>query len=282
MQYPPGTGAALALFPEGYQVIPLYVVANMVALVFALVALLRAWSPPSLALAALFGLSAIYLMINPTKASYSMAPTMMVCAAAGWLTANLFSSTLSRKRFWLAMTIGLLFGLSASFRLANLFLSAGYCVYFLGAFLLARSNKTFLEGLVFGVAFLIGILPVLAVNWINAGGPLVTTYTSIDVMPPEINFAILRSYLVDLQFLLLVIAVAWTAAVWRWPGSKPAVLVVATNLLVNIAFFMTHPVFTPYYVVPISMLSLWTLLFVTLSPQAAMADSRAVMRPSAA
>jgi hypothetical protein len=26
---------------------------------------------------------------------------------------------------------------------------------------------------------------------------------------------------------------------------------------------MTHPIFTPYYIIPIEMLSLWTLLFVT-------------------
>ena len=36
------------------------------------------------------------------------------------------------------------------------------------------------------------------------------------------------------------------------------------NLLVNLAFFMSHPVFTPYYTVPIAMLSLWTLLFASL------------------
>ncbi|MDP4361136.1 hypothetical protein QR510_31370, partial [Escherichia coli] len=68
----------LALFPAGFQVIPLYVVANLVALAFGFVALLRASSPASLALAATFGLAALYLMINPTKASYSMAPTMIV------------------------------------------------------------------------------------------------------------------------------------------------------------------------------------------------------------
>ena len=27
---------------------------------------------------------------------------------------------------------------------------------------------------------------------------------------------------------------------------------------------MSHPVFTPYYIIPIDMLSLWTLLFATL------------------
>jgi hypothetical protein len=45
-----------------------------------------------------------------------------------------------------------------------------------------------------------------------------------------------------------------------------AALVVAGNLVVNLIFFMTHPVFTPYYTIPIAMLSLWTLLFATLIP----------------
>jgi len=272
MQYPPGTGAALALFPEGYQVIPLYVVANMVVFAFALVALFRASSPPMLTLAAVFGVIALYMMINPAKASYSMAPTMMVCATAGLLSASLLSSISPRERFWLSVAVGLLIGVAATFRLANLFLSAGYCAYFLGAFLLAPSRKTLLEGIVFGAAFVIGTSPVLAANWINAGSPFMTTYTSIDVKPPEIDFTVLRSYLFDLQFFLLIAAVAWTMTVWRKPGAKQAVLVVAANLLVNIIFFMTHPVFTPYYVVPIAMLSMWTLLFVTLSPQRAASD----------
>ena len=69
LQYPPGTGAVLALFPAGFQVIPLYIVANLFALAFGLLALFRASSPASLTLAAIIGLAALYLMINPTKAS---------------------------------------------------------------------------------------------------------------------------------------------------------------------------------------------------------------------
>jgi hypothetical protein len=279
LQYPPGTGAALALFPEGYQVIPLYVVANIAAFAFALVALFRASSPPMLTLAAVFGLAAIYLMINPTKASYSMAPTMILCAAAGLFGARLFTSTASRERLWLAITVGFLIGLSAVFRLPNLFLASGYCVFFLGAFLLARSRQTFLEGLAFGVAFLIGTSPMLAANWINAGSPLSTTYSAIDALPPEIDLAVLRSYLVDLQFYLLVLAIAWTAVIWRRADTRQVALVVAINLVVNIIFFMTHPLFTPYYTVPASMLSLWTLLFATLTPRTAVADNRAVAQP---
>jgi hypothetical protein len=282
LQYPPGTGAALALFPAGFQVIPLYVVANLVALAFGLVALFRASSPASLALAAIFGLTALYLMINPTKASYSMAPTMIVCALAGFFSARLFASNASGERLRLALIVGFLIGLSVAFRLPNLFLSVGYCFFFLGAFLLARSRQTFLEGLAFGVALLIGMVPTLAANWINAGSPLTTTYGSVDAVPPAIDLATLRSYLVDVQFFLLVAAIIWTTAMWRRAGARQAVLVVAANLVVNIGFFMSHPIFTPYYTVPIAKLSLWTLLFATLTSREAAADNRALVRPASA
>ncbi len=53
------------------------------------------------------------------------------------------------------------------------------------------------------------------------------------------------------------------------PG-RVAVLV-AVNLAVNLIFFMTHPIFTPYYIIPIDMLSLWTLLFATLGLRAGQA-----------
>ena len=122
MQYPPGTGFALALFREGFQVIPLYVLANLTILAFALLALFRARDPASLGLAAVFGLAALYLMINPSKASYSVPPTMMVCAAAGFLTVKYFAGS-QRHRLLIIGLVGFLIGLSVNFRLPNLFLA---------------------------------------------------------------------------------------------------------------------------------------------------------------
>jgi hypothetical protein len=146
IQYPPGTGFVLALFPQGFQVIPLYVLTSVAAFAFALAATVYASALFSLVLVAGFGGAAIYLMINPTKASYSMAPTM--------------------KR------------------------------------LRDRSRK------------------------------------------------------------------------------GQAAVVVAGNLVVNLIFFMTHPVFTPYYTIPVAMLSLWTLLFATLIPdREAIGDSLAFRQP---
>jgi hypothetical protein len=269
IQYPPGTGFVLAAFPAGFQVIPLFMLASLVAFGFALLALLRATTIPQVLLAAVFGEAAVYLMINPTKASYSMAPTMMICALTGYLTARLFAASAQRQRFLLVALIGLLIGLAVSFRLPNAVLSAGYFAFFLVAFLMARNRETFLEGFIFGIAFLIGVAPTLAAHAINAGSPFATTYGGIDVAPPELNATVLLSYVADLQFVLLVIAAAWSALVLRFyyrGRAGQAALLVAVNLALNIFFFMTHPVFTPYYTVPISMLSLWTLLFATLKP----------------
>jgi 4-amino-4-deoxy-L-arabinose transferase-like glycosyltransferase len=282
LQYPPGTGFALSLFPAGFQVIPLYVLANVTIFGFALLGLFRARDPASLTLAAVFGIVAIYLMINPAKASYSVAPTMMACALAGLLTARLFMGG-QRHRLVLTALVGLVIGLSVNFRLPNLFLSAGYCLVLFVSFLLARNKETLLQGISFAIAFLAGIAPTLIANTINAGSPLSTTYGGVDAVAPELNSSVLWSYLTNVQFVLLLIACAWTGLLWRsgrQGGVRQLALVVAGNLVANLIFFMTHPLFTPYYTMPIAMLSLWTLLFATLDARSeTVRDSLALRQP---
>jgi hypothetical protein len=87
------------------------------------------------------------------------------------------------------------------------------------------------------------------------------------------------SYLVDVQFTLLAISVAWTAWLWRFDRGRArgVALLIGANLAVNLIFFMTHPIFTPYYIIPIDMLSLWTLLFATLDLRA---DKSAFPKPA--
>jgi hypothetical protein len=274
MQYPPGTGFVLASFPEGFQVIPLYVVTTVIIFGLALLGIYAARTTPSIFLAAAFGCLAVYLMINPTKASYSMAPTMVSCALAGLLTARFFLPG-QRHRLLLAGLIGLIIGLSVNFRLPNLFLSTGYLLFFAVSFLWSRKIEVALQGVLFGVAFLAGMAPTLLANAINAGSPLSTTYGGGDVTPPDFSFGIIWQYVADMQFVLLVLAVAWTAAMWRstrTAGIGRIALVTAGNLLLNIAFFMSHPVFTPYYTIPIAMLSLWSLLFASLMQPAEAVD----------
>lgn len=265
MTPPPGTGFVLALFPEGFQVVPLYALANMIIAGFALYGVWRARESVSLALVAMFGLLSIYFMINPTKASYSMAPTMVVCALTGLFTARLFAG--QGRRLPTIAIVGVLLGLSASFRIANVVLAAGYFLFFGLSFLIQRNRESFVSGLALGFAFLVGLLPVLAANLVNSGNPLVSAYGGPDTAAPHLDPAVLHAYLTDMQFQLAVMACAWTALLWRFAnqaGARQLALLVAGNLALNLAFFATHPVFTQYYVMPVVMLSFWTLLFATI------------------
>jgi len=127
--------------------------------------------------------------------------------------------------------------------------------------------------------------PTLISNAINAGSPFTTTYGGPDVAPPELDASVLWQYLRDAQFTLLAIAAAWTAWLWRYNrgGARQVAIVLAANLVVNLIFFMTHPVFTPYYIIPIDMLSLWTLLFATLELRGeAVADGTGLLQPAKA
>jgi len=267
MQYPPGTGFVLALFPQGFQVIPLYVLATVVVFGFALLGIFRARSNPAILLTTVFGCLAIYLMINPAKASYSVAPTMPVCALAGYLTAKLFLAKARGRQLVLTGLVGLLIGLAVNFRLPNLFLSSGYFLFFFVALLMSRKIEIVVQGVIFGTALLAGMVPTLLANAINAGSPFATTYGSADLKPPDFSLSVIWSYLADMQFVLLVLAIAWTALILRsrrGGGIRQVALVTAGNLAFNLAFFLSHPVFTPYYTIPIAMLSLWSLLFASL------------------
>jgi hypothetical protein len=132
------------------------------------------------------------------------------------------------------------------------------------SFLTGPHRAKILQGLSFGLAFLVGLLPVLAANMVNSGNPFVSAYGGQDTAPPGFDQAVLRAYLTDMQFPLIVVVCAWTALLWRLGTQSAArrlALLVAGNVALNVAFFVTHPVFTQYYTIPIAMLSFWTLLF---------------------
>ncbi len=278
MQYPPGTGFVMAIFPAGYQLIPLYALASVFIFGVAVLAISYARSRSAVLLTTAFALLAIYLMINPTKASYSMAPTMVLCAVAGFFTPKLFLGATTRNRILLSALIGLLIGLGVNFRLPNLFLASGYCLFFAGSFLSSRSDEKgeiVLQAVAFGAACILGMAPTLLANAINAGSPFATTYSSVDATPPEFSLSVIRQYLKDMQFVLLALACGWTASILRLrreTGLRRTALVTAGNLAVNLAFFVSHPLFTPYYTVPVAMLSLWSLLFGSLLQPAVAVD----------
>lgn len=263
LQYPPGTGALLALFPEGHQVVPLYIAANVVVLLTALAAIALARSRAMTLAAAGFGCLALYLMINPVKASYSMAPTMAITAIVGYLTAKM-ASVPHRHRWWQAAAIGILLGLSVGFRIPNALLCVGYGVVLLALFLVRRDRASFADGAVLGVGVAAGVLPTLIYNAVNAGSPFTTTYGGQDVGPPDFTFSITHAYLGDVQGALIIAAIAAVVALFVTPRTRalwPIAAIVAVNLAFDLGYFLSHPIFTQYYLMPLAMLSLWSLLF---------------------
>ena len=184
----------------------------------------------------------------------------------------------ARHRLALLGLTGLVIGLSVNFRLPNLFLSSGYFLFFGVSLLISRKIEVALQGVLFAAAFLAGMAPTLVANAINAGSPFSTTYGGVDVTPPDFSFGVIWQYLADMQFVLLLLAGLWTVVMWRSGragGTRQVAAVTAGNLLVNLAFFMSHPVFTPYYTVPVAMLSLWSLLFASLIEPAEVVDGAA-------
>jgi hypothetical protein len=265
IQYPPGPGMVLALFPAGHQVVPMFWLSTIAVFGFALLAIFRARKPASIVVAGLFGCLAIYLMINPIKASYSMAPTAVICALCGYLTVRCFGGPEPDRRFAPLLILGFLFGLAVNFRLANIFLCGGCSLFLLVDFLKSRQARQFLRGALFALALVVGMLPTLVSYWINTGSPFTSTYHGAPtVLPLDFTFSVVWEYLNDyLQTALLALSIAGAAALWlaREGGLKRIGQLTAANLAINLAFFLTYAIATPYYTIPIALLSLWTLLF---------------------
>lgn len=262
IQYPPGTGFALSVFPAGFQRVPLYALANIVTLLAALTAIWAAKSRGCVYLSGLVGIAALYFMINPAKASFSIAPTMIVCAIVAFLTNALARAPNRSHRIIAAATAGLLLGLAVSFRLPNLFLSVGYFVVLLSLAFRSRVSDA-MRFVAFVAAYVLGLAPTLIANAINAGSVFATTYSGADTVPPDFSLSIAGDYIRDMQGSLIILTAAWAAFALLFRTQKVAASIVAVNLITNLAFFLSHPIFTPYYLMPLAMLSLWTLLATT-------------------
>ena len=115
--------------------------------------------------------------------------------------------------------------------------------------------------ILFGIAFLVGLVPTLVSNAINAGSILATTYSSVDATPPDFSFSMARQYFSDMQGALVFLIATWSIVALAVNVKKTAASIVAVNIVLNLGFFLTHAISTPYYLMPLAILSIWTLLF---------------------
>jgi hypothetical protein len=89
---------------------------------------------------------------------------------------------------------------------------------------------------------------------------LATTYSGADTASPDFSFSVTADYIKDTQGALIILIGIWVAAAGIQRENKIAPSIVTVNLIANLAFFLSHPIFTSYYLMPLAMLSLWTLL----------------------
>jgi hypothetical protein len=127
-----------------------------------------------------------------------------------------------------------------------------------------------LGGLWFALALLAGMMPTLISYWVNTGSPFTSTYHGAPtVLPLDFTLSTVREYLNDhLQAALITLAIVGTVALARLRDTRRVAGVTAANLAINLAFFLSYGLAVSYYLIPIALLSLWTLLFAVVEREA--------------
>jgi hypothetical protein len=210
-------------------------------------------------------------MVNPTKSSDSLAPTMAICCLCAWLTLLLFQQKSRVVTSSAAVWLGLLLGFAVDVRIANLLLSVGYVACFALEQIVPgwRRPNDRLQACIFGVCMAIGIAPTLIANYINVGNPFASAYIGADVAMPDFNIGDIAGslfrYAHGNQGIMLLIALGLTIFFCKiWGAFEPtrhAYVVLIVNLFVNMGFYLTHQIYTPYYAMAIATLTIWTVLF---------------------
>jgi hypothetical protein len=269
VQYPPGTGLTLALFPEGKAllrlnktIILLFFVSTICAAVIA--AIRRRWLGAGfVALALYLGLR---MLVENGTLSFSINAivpvlwlTLVFLFLGLWLRSHIDSQSIASLVMFLA---GLLFGFAIMIRLPAALLAPGLLVL-----LWPRSLRQFSRNQVlpFGVGVLLGgILPVLGYQSRNTGVWYVSSYA------PEVNsrptLTVLHNNLVFYfwngrgavhNWAVLLTAIGLAGFMMHHGGTdglhlswRRIVASAAVLWAVPAVYFATHEVTTPYYLVP--------------------------------
>jgi len=213
----------------------------------------------------------VYMMVNPAKSSYSIAPTMPVCIVLGLLTVWMFAADRAWQRVLLAGATGFLVGVATDLRLSSALLAFGFAATFGAQFLYRRNWENLLRPIAFGIACLAALAPLITSNVINGGSPFATGYRGQDIQLPDLSLSVLRSmfkwYGLHTDGLLLWSALALLAAFVikrrsiQLSGVNAVIGIVASNFIFNMGFFLTHPVPSQYYTIPPTILTIWTIVF---------------------
>jgi hypothetical protein len=272
VQYPPGTGLVLAMFPQGeaiYRlnriVITIFVLAAIAGLALAQVR--GAWAATGLIVLALtLGL----LVLGRLGAlSFSMnavlVPILFTCVFS--LLALRFKNT---SRDGLALLCALVAGMSLGFatmiRLPSFLLSAGFLVLLWPGFRNFRI-KSLPVAFALGVT-LTGVIPVVINQHNVAGAWYLSTYATVDSAPPTLerlgpnlsyflgngpasvdNWALVAGFIGFVGFLLLYMRRDSEQVNGLGLSWKRFVLAVALLWVIPIVYFLTHRITGAHYMI---------------------------------
>ena len=122
-----------------------------------------------------------------------------------------------------------------------------------------RQARDIARLMVFGAAYLLGLIPTFVSNAVNTGNPFKSAYSSLNLPSLDFSFSVVPEYMADLQGPVILFTIAWT--IWAVLNGNRTAIIVAVNLVVNLLFFLTYAIFTTYYLMPLASLACWTLLF---------------------
>ena len=280
LQFPPGPGFLLSLFPDGNRGRDLTMAMTIAVFLLSVAAIWRARTPYTVLGCGVFGFLSIYFMINPIKGSYSVPPTVVICAVIGLLTSRLALLKQQTSKLLTLATIGLLLGFLFNLRIANVLLLTGYAAMLLTGFINRRDLSSFFEGATLLAAYIVGAMPTLIAQHINAGSAFSTTYGTGDQVPPQLTLETLIYYTTSTQGTLTFIAIGWAAYMIiksKLVDQRRVAWATLINCAVTFTFFVFRPIplVMPYYLIPVAALSLWTLLSLHLycAPRAGTAPS---------
>ena len=281
VQYPPGTGLVLAMFPQGAAVFGLNRVVVIVYLVVGIAVLVlavwrRAWGSIGLVILALsLGMMVLTRIAAETfSINAILVPILFTCLFS--VLALRFSAVGRNKvGLFFALFAGLCLGFATLVRLPSLLMLPGFLVL-LGPDRLRL--KTFPVALMLGFT-LTGIIPVLVNQQRVAGAWYLPTYADVDAAAPTLdtlrsnfhfffgngpaaadNWALVYALLGFSGFLICHVRDGSDASLngiqLSWKRLTIAVVLI---WLISISFFLTHAVTGPHYMIP-SVLATVTLM----------------------
>jgi hypothetical protein len=267
VQYPPGTGYCLALYPRGEAVQGLFATVIVVLVVVGLASLVvagarRAWAAAG---GVVFALTlGLEIVPGPSMASLSIGAVLipLLCTVALVIQAYALRSVTGR---WLlaaalAFAAGLAMGLAMLIRLPVLFLFPGAALLLVGG--LAPPRTVVNSALVaFTLGFLLGgPVQVLAHQQAVAGAWNLSTYGPDDNAPPSLA-VVEKNYSYYFEggpggehnwaLPIALVGFLALAAGTRSPVGAFRILLAAALIWgLSAAYFLTHKVTTGYYQVP--------------------------------